>query len=47
MIVHTCDSGAQEAEAGGFESLIILWTMEKIPGQPGLHRESVCQNRKD
>jgi hypothetical protein len=35
-----------EAEAGGFLSLKAAWSTEKVPGQPGLHRETLSQKHK-
>jgi hypothetical protein len=35
-----------EAEAGGFLSLSPAWSTEWVPGQPGLHRETLFRNNK-
>jgi hypothetical protein len=36
MVTHVCNSITPEAEAGGLQ----------IPGQPGLHRETLYQKKK-
>ena len=36
----------REAEAGGFLSLRPTWSTESIPGQPGLHRETLFRETK-
>ena len=36
----------QEAEAGGFLSSSPAWSTKWVPGQPGLHRETVSRERK-
>jgi hypothetical protein len=36
----------REAEAGGFLSLRPTWSTESIPGQPGLHRETLSREKK-
>ena len=33
-----------EAEAGEYLSLRVTWSKEKVPGQLGLHRETLSQN---
>jgi hypothetical protein len=35
-----------EAEAGKFLSLRPAWSTEQVPGQPGLHREILSQNKE-
>ena len=34
------------AEAGGFLSLRPAWSSEQVPGQPGLHRETLSGGKK-
>jgi hypothetical protein len=36
----------QEAEAGGFLSSRPAWSTESVPGQPGLHRQTLSQKPK-
>jgi hypothetical protein len=36
----------QEVEAGGFQSSRTAWSTERVPGQPGLHRETLSQKKK-
>ena len=36
--------GTWKAEAGGFLSPRPAWSIELVPGQPGLHRETLSQN---
>ena len=38
---HTFDLSTQEAEAGGSFEFEAAWSTELIPGQPGLHRETL------
>jgi hypothetical protein len=35
-----------EAEAGGFLSSRPAWSTEGVPGQPGLHRETLSLKKK-
>ena len=50
-VVYTFNPSTHEAEAGGY--LWIqgqIWFTEQVPGQPGLHRETLSQEeekRKD
>ena len=46
MVVHAFNPGTWEAEAGGFLSLSPAWTTEWVPGQPGLHRETLSRKTK-
>lgn len=44
VVVHTFNPSIQEGEAGG--SLLNLkpaWSINRGPGQPGLHRETLFQ----
>jgi hypothetical protein len=44
-VAHTFNSSTWEAEAGGSLSLRPAWSTEWIPGQPGLHRETLSWNK--
>jgi len=46
MVVHTFNPSAQEAEAGRSMSSGLVWSTEQVPGQPGLHRETVSKHTK-
>jgi hypothetical protein len=39
VVAHAFNPSTWEAEAGGFLSSRPAWSTERIPGQPGLHRE--------
>jgi hypothetical protein len=39
VVAHDFNPSTQEAEAGGF--LSSAWSTEYVPGQPGLHRETL------
>ena len=41
VVAHTFDPSTWEAEAGGFLSLRPAWSIEWVPGQPGLYRETL------
>jgi hypothetical protein len=41
VVVHTSNPSTWEAEAGRFLSLRPAWSIEWVPGQPGLHRETL------
>jgi hypothetical protein len=43
VMAHAFNPSTQETEAGGLLSLRPAWSTEKAPGQPGLHRETLCQ----
>jgi hypothetical protein len=43
MVVHAFNPSTSEAEAGGFLSLRPAWSTERVPGQPGLYRETLSQ----
>jgi hypothetical protein len=45
-VAHTFNPSPQEAEAGRSLSLRLAWSIDRIPGQPGLHRETLPQKRK-
>ena len=45
VVVHAFDPSTGEVEAGGSPSQMSLWSAwstEQIPGQPGMHRETLC-----
>jgi hypothetical protein len=39
------NANTQEAETGRFLSLRPVWFIERVPGQPGLHRKPPSKNR--
>jgi hypothetical protein len=43
VVVHAFHPSTWEAEAGGFLSSRPAWFTEWVPGQPGLHRETLSQ----
>jgi hypothetical protein len=45
MVAHAFNPSTWEAEAGRFLSSRPAWSIEWVPGQPGLHRETI--ERKD
>jgi hypothetical protein len=40
-VAHAFNPSTREAEAGGFLSSRPAWSTEWVPGQPGLHRETL------
>jgi hypothetical protein len=46
VVVHAFNPSTWEAEAGGFLSLRPVWSTKWVPGQPGLHRETLSQKTK-
>ena len=46
MVVHTFHPSTWEAEADTFLSLRPAWSTEGVPGQPGLHRETLSRKTK-
>jgi hypothetical protein len=46
VVVHTFNPSTREAEAGEFLSLRPAWSTKWVPGQPGLHRETLSQKTK-
>jgi hypothetical protein len=44
-VAHVFNPSTQEAEAGGFLSSRPAWSTEWVPGQPGLHRETLSQKQ--
>jgi hypothetical protein len=41
VVAHAFNPSTWEAEAGGFLSSRPAWSTELVPGQPGLHRETL------
>jgi hypothetical protein len=46
VVVHAFNPSTREAEAGGFLSSRPAWSTEWVPGQPGLHRETLSRKTK-
>jgi hypothetical protein len=48
MVAHAFNPSTWEAkaEAGGFLSSRPAWSTEWVPGQPGLHRETLSRGKK-
>jgi hypothetical protein len=46
VVAHAFNPSTREAEAGGFLSSRPAWSTECVPGQPGLHRETLSQKPK-
>ena len=40
-VAHTFNPSTQEAQAGGSLNLRPVWSTQQVPGQPGLHRETL------
>ena len=47
MVAHAFNPSTWEAEAGGFLSLRPAWSTEWVPGQPGLHRETLSRKNQN
>jgi hypothetical protein len=45
VVAHAFNPSTWEAEAGGFLRLRPVWSTELVPGQPGLHRETLSRNK--
>ena len=43
-MVHTFNTSTWEAEVDGFLSSKPAWSTERVPGQPGLHRETLSHH---
>jgi hypothetical protein len=46
VVAHHFNPSTWKAEAGGFLSSRTAWSTEFVPGQPGLHRETLSQKNK-
>jgi hypothetical protein len=46
VVAHAFSPSTWEAEAGGFLSSRPAWSTKWVPGQPGLHRETLSQNKQ-
>jgi hypothetical protein len=46
VVVHAFNPSTWEAEAGGFLNSRTAWSTELVPGQPGLHRETLSRKTK-
>jgi hypothetical protein len=46
VVAHTLNPSTWEAEAGGSLSSRPAWSTEWVPGQPGLHRETLSWKNK-
>jgi hypothetical protein len=45
VVAHAFNPSTREAEAGGFLSSRPAWSTEWVPGQPGLHRETLSRKK--
>jgi hypothetical protein len=43
LVAHAFNPSTWEAEAGGFLSSRPAWSTKWVPGQPGLHRETLSR----
>jgi hypothetical protein len=46
VVVYAFNSSTWEAEAGGFLRSRPAWSTKRVPGQPGLHRETLSLKNK-
>ena len=46
VVAHAFNPSTWEAEAGRFLSLRPAWSTKWVPGQPGLHRETLSQKNQ-
>jgi hypothetical protein len=46
VVGHSFNPSIWEAEAGRFLNLRPAWSTVRVPGQPGLHRETLFQKTK-
>jgi hypothetical protein len=46
VVAHAFNPSTWEAEAGEFLSSRPAWSTERVPGQPGLHRETLSRKTK-
>lgn len=47
MVVHAINAHSKEIEAGKSLILRLAWSRERIPGQPGLHEETLSQETNE
>jgi hypothetical protein len=47
VVAYAFNPNTQEAEAGRFLSSRPAWSTEWVPGQPGLHRETLSQKKQN
>ena len=45
VVAQAFNPSTQEAEAGGSLSSRSAWSSERVPGQPGLHKETLSQEK--
>jgi hypothetical protein len=45
VVAHAFNPSTWEAEAGEFLSSRPAWSTELVPGQPGLHRETLSRKQ--
>jgi hypothetical protein len=45
-VAHTFNPSTWEAETGGFLSSRPAWSTKRVPGQPGLYRETLSRKTK-
>jgi hypothetical protein len=46
VVAHAFSPSTWEAEAGGFLSSGPAWSTERVPGKPGLYRETLSRKKK-
>jgi hypothetical protein len=46
VVAHAFNPSTWEAEAGRYLSSRPAWSTERVPGQTGLHRETLSQKKK-
>jgi hypothetical protein len=47
VVAHAFNPGTWEVEAGRFLSSRPAWSTERVPGQPGLHKETLSRKTKN
>jgi hypothetical protein len=47
VVAHAFNPSTWEAEAGRFRSSRPAWSTERVPGQPGLYRETLSRKKKN
>jgi hypothetical protein len=45
-VAHAFNPSTREAEASGFLNSRPAWSTKRVPGQPGLYRETLSQKTK-